>query len=650
MPKIVLPDTNGGFNISTINDNFQAIADELNDKVLYRDNPVGETNTLESDVDVNGQRIYNLPTPVLPSEAARLQDVINATAGIIPASFIPFTPYLDIVATNVQDAIEEVKDAVNLPVGTAKIANNAVTAEKLADEAVTDAKVAAGAAIDSAKLAFLQAGTGAVTRSVRDKLRDIVSVKDFGAKGDGVTDDSAAVRLALDSLSARGGVVLFPDAGPYVIDSVVYIPTRTSIFGSGGVRIKGNNTTIVHGANTVFESGTGEKSTVALGGASNWDLPPETVGTIHYNSSIEGFNFVGNNGRPIRVHNWIQGCSLRDLYGTGFFTMIETKRCFYLCVDSIIGRPLQDGRADTTPIFKFVDSNNTLTLTNMHASGITAGGLPRGVGFEFDAGVQGVCLGGGNSAEGCVNGLVLRSIVYSMKIDSVYFELNTTAIRSIAANLTNLDIVACEFEDNANDINVDNWIDGCFSASNKTEASVVFGSGCTHRVELPAQSLSELNHTTWVQFPSGWSVPGGCQVVRNDLIFNSAGGFGSALFLNSPVSSGGAGVSSLAYTGSCFNVGNLIPFCSTTGLGDTSLVINTKIAYSANLSSVLFDIGITTDSVFSIAGRISVNNSVFRDDVVGVTVTPSDNGGFLALTIGPFGANISAFTGKVRVV
>ena len=46
--------------------------------------------------------------------------------------------------------------------------------------------------LDIDDVGFLQAGTGAVERSVQSKLRDVVSVKDFGAVGDGVTDDTAA--------------------------------------------------------------------------------------------------------------------------------------------------------------------------------------------------------------------------------------------------------------------------------------------------------------------------------------------------------------------------------------------------------------------------------------------------------------------------
>lgn len=60
MSKIVLDSIVSGYDLSKINSNFQKLQTELNEKVLYRNAPTGEPNSLENDIDVNGKNILNV--------------------------------------------------------------------------------------------------------------------------------------------------------------------------------------------------------------------------------------------------------------------------------------------------------------------------------------------------------------------------------------------------------------------------------------------------------------------------------------------------------------------------------------------------------------------------------------------------------------
>lgn len=75
---------------------------------------------------------------------------------------------------------------------------------------------------------FIQAGTGAVQRTVESKLQDVVSVKDFGAVGDGVADDTVAIQAALSSSDA----VYFPQ-GQYRLTQTLSSSGNCTIYGDG---------------------------------------------------------------------------------------------------------------------------------------------------------------------------------------------------------------------------------------------------------------------------------------------------------------------------------------------------------------------------------------------------------------------------------
>jgi hypothetical protein len=79
-------------------------------------------------------------------------------------------------------------------------------------------------------------------RSIQQKLDDFVSVKDFGATGDGTTDDTAAINRALYDLYCRSGNLISPTqvrralyfpAGTYIVSAEVKIPPYATLRGDG---------------------------------------------------------------------------------------------------------------------------------------------------------------------------------------------------------------------------------------------------------------------------------------------------------------------------------------------------------------------------------------------------------------------------------
>jgi hypothetical protein len=114
----------------------------------------------------------------------------------------------------------------------------------------------------SSLVGYMPAVTGAVARTAQDKLRESVSVKDFGAVGDGVTDDTVAIQAAINSVtnttfattwpsgiknySKGGGVVVIPP-GRYRITSGLLLGHH--------VRIQGSSTKGYYYPNTAETSG-----------------------------------------------------------------------------------------------------------------------------------------------------------------------------------------------------------------------------------------------------------------------------------------------------------------------------------------------------------------------------------------------------------
>jgi hypothetical protein len=320
MAKVPLTDLVNTYDVTAINANFAKIEAAFEDEVLFRDNPIG-ANTIESDIDLNGKKLYNLPAPTLNSQAARLQDVQNAIAG-----------------------------------GDANL------------------------------ITFTQAGTGAVVRTLQAKNRDTVSVKDFGAVGDGVANDTVSLQAASTAALALGKSLHIP-SGTYLYSS------WTGLVGSG-ITIFGDGS-----SNTILKY-TGIGDALVLG----------TPATFSQGVNISGFTVEGNsNVNRIIVATALARCQWTDINvreaksasGIGFVF----QGCMLNRFDSLVCST--DRQAMINPPYEAFNieslsphgnsANNTFTNLYAEGSGRVASTIE--VGLRISGGTQNVFIGG--SPESC---------------------------------------------------------------------------------------------------------------------------------------------------------------------------------------------------------------------------------------------------------
>lgn len=154
----------------------------------------------------------------------------------------------------------------------------------------------------------LQTGVDSNTpfsRSLQQKLDDIVSVRDFGAVGDfsnGVgTDDTESIQRAIDQLylnsgnksSASSHVKLVIPAGVYKISSTLYIPSNINLIGDGS-----GDTVIyqVNSSHSIFQTVANSSSpgTYVTYANMNSDNAPSNV-------YVEGITFIRDEGSITQI-------------------------------------------------------------------------------------------------------------------------------------------------------------------------------------------------------------------------------------------------------------------------------------------------------------------------------------------------------------
>ena len=216
-----------------LNNNFEALRDGF-DNTLSLD---GSTpNAMNADFDMNDNDILNVNQ--IDVTGLRVQGVLIGSSDIAAAgatlysdnytgdgSTVAYTmSYEPFIKDNTQVYIDGVyQNKVGYDVtGTTLTFSEAPPLNS--DIEIMVARSFNTLSGDATVVQYNQNGTDAVDRTVAEKLQEFVSVKDFGAVGDGVTDDTAAIQAAIDAASK-----VYIPSGTYVVTDTLEATSDISV-------------------------------------------------------------------------------------------------------------------------------------------------------------------------------------------------------------------------------------------------------------------------------------------------------------------------------------------------------------------------------------------------------------------------------------
>jgi hypothetical protein len=192
--------------------------------------------------------------------------------------------------------------------------------------------------------------TGGVQTNVEAKLAQTVSVKDFGAVGDGTTNDTAAIQAAINACLASGSALYVP-SGSYRLTSQVNVALYTGVPGRGliiygegwGSRFivdhTGNGFSVTCSPSFGFYQAIFQDLYFTDGAASpsriihnNGAINTLVRDCIFHNATVTTGCVVNDNAYGLTL----QGCIFTNIVGTGAFYAQVANLSTYSFVNSII--------------------------------------------------------------------------------------------------------------------------------------------------------------------------------------------------------------------------------------------------------------------------------------------------------------------------
>lgn len=235
----------------------------------------------------------------------------------------------------------------------------------------------------------------------------MISVRDFGATGDGVTDDSAAIQQAISYAFANKKDLYFPSA-TYAVGTTLILPQYMD-YTMHGIRVDGGNSTFkLLGNITLFTSGYLNGSTLVTnyGTADDYRY---SMGITLENFKITGTGLI--TAPALKIQDWHQGCALQNISTNVHEVVLNSHNNYYTLFDNL--RSTFDGTTNGTR-FIFSGQHNLNKFTRLVA-------VNSAIGYQFTGPVT-ACHFTNNSVEGVGVGVQFDSTVYNATIENNYME------------------------------------------------------------------------------------------------------------------------------------------------------------------------------------------------------------------------------------
>jgi hypothetical protein len=198
-----------------------------------------------------------------------------------------------------------------------------------------------GASVDAQQVSYTPPFTGSVPTNVENKLSQYVSVKDFGAAGDGLSDDTVAIQTALNNSVGRS---IYVPKGTYIVTSLTGVSNveivgenqESTIFkrknadAGTSPMFNYNNASDIKISNCTFDGNKGSQSnTQAIFNFNACDTIVIDSCTIKNAYTNNGINLTDGTGDTNEEQIVIKNCTIKDCD----VDAIYISKTFYIVID-----------------------------------------------------------------------------------------------------------------------------------------------------------------------------------------------------------------------------------------------------------------------------------------------------------------------------